>query len=77
MSKYPEHQKIEEVNDHYTAIDTFLEEAGYALGAWEGERFYPTPKSHHEILNTYFGIDAKKIEAERQQMIEEMKEMGP
>ena len=80
--KYPEHEKLKEVQEQSQAIGDFLENMEYKgieLAEW-GHYFKGAPKSlvpihksRQTILAEYFGIDLKKLEQEKQQMIEEMR----
>lgn len=84
MSKYEEHDKLGAVMDRSQAIGEFLETSGYILcknqrmGSFNGVDEYalvPVSKSINEVLADYFDIDLKKIEAEKRQMIEELRRM--
>ena len=83
MSDYPEHEKLKAVQEESQAIGAFLDslaEYGYVLCEqthFEGFRdpsFVPTGRPIPEILARYFKIDLTKIEAEKRQMLERLRE---
>jgi len=75
MRKYPEHEKLQEIADQSQTIGEFLECNGYVLCQYEEEidEFVPHRNSIEQILAEYFGIDLKKIDQEKRQMLEEMR----
>ena len=79
---YPEHDKLHKVREQSEAIGEFLENLehkGIELAEW-GKPFkggpkglVPIHKSRNTILAEYFEIDLKKLEAEKEQMLAEMR----
>ena len=72
---YPEHEKMEAVLYDSQIIGEFLESSPYVLGEWYGDLLVPVSWSTEQVLANYFGIDLKKIEDEKRQMLEEIKNM--
>lgn len=60
--KYPECEKWAKVSVRARAICEFLEWA-------EGQNGYVLPKPPEEAAMLFYGIDSKKIEEERQEMV--------
>lgn len=82
MSGYPEHEKLRKVADLSQKIGEFLDfglaKQGLVLceaqDHWSDEtQFYPTHKTVQSILADYFEIDQKKIDAEKEQMLEALR----
>ena len=71
MSQYPEHDKLGAVSEASQAIGEFLDNCGYTLCKPEGNFFHP--KGIPTILAEYFGIDQKKLEAEKRQVLDEIR----
>lgn len=73
-SQYPEHEKLSAISAESQAIGQFLDEGTYTLCEVDKyDRFVPVGKSIQEILADYFGIDLNKIEAEKRQMLDEIR----
>lgn len=81
MSEYPEHEKLAEIRDQSQSIGDFLDSLGtqgLVLGEW-GEIdtgrpvFFPTRRSIQSVLAVYFGIDERKLENEKRQMLESIR----
>jgi hypothetical protein len=73
--KYPEHIKLQAVKNESQIIGEFLE-ALPQQGLWiceQGGGFYPTDRSIQSMLATYFGIDLRKIDQEKQQMLDQIR----
>lgn len=75
MSKYPEHEKIKKYGDAPQYVSEFLEwlsNAGYSIHRVtyndEGKTQVERP-SITETLNEWMGVDPKKLEKERRQML--------
>ena len=84
-SKYPEHDKLQAISSTSQAIYDFLEDLqgkGVMLGHYveiEGyreEQFQPLGAPVDKLLAAHFDIDLDKIEGEKRQMIEEMRELN-
>lgn len=73
--KYPEHAKLEKVSAQSQAIGEFLGFSGYTLCSWdeESEEYLTAPGSIEQILAKYYGIDLRKLEAEKQAMLNEIR----
>lgn len=77
MSQYPEHDKLSEVKDQTQAIGEFLDwaaEQGIQLCRFDDrtDHLYPAG-SFMPLLAEWAGIDMDKIEAEKQQMLAELR----
>lgn len=73
MSKYPEHAKRESIMSGHDTLSAFIEESDYVLAKYEHGELVQVRMNGQQVANEYFEIDENKIEAERRQMIEEMK----
>jgi hypothetical protein len=82
MSEYPEHEKLCKVADLSQKIGEFLDfglaKQSLVLCEVDDEsytdtRFYPTSKSIRAILADYFEIDQKKIDEEKERMLEALR----
>lgn len=76
--KTPEHEKLSQVKDLSQEIGSFLDwiqSQGMCLAKFnEGEEHYwPVNKRIEQILAEYFEIDLNKLEKEKIEMIEEMR----
>lgn len=76
MSQYPEHDKLSEVKTQTQAIGEFLDwasDSGVQLCRLEdNDHFYPVG-SFMPLLAEWAGIDMDKIEAEKRQMLDELR----
>lgn len=74
MDEYPESEKLAKASNEMRAIRAFLdwaeEEKGYHLEAVRGEPM--RTESTGALLYEHFGIDEKKLEAERRAMLEKL-----
>lgn len=80
MIEYPEHEKVAKVKDQSQAIGAFLDAGGLGegivLARWEGRQgdyLDPVHLNIEKVLAKYFGIDLDKLEAEKIQMLEELR----
>lgn len=82
MSQYPEHDKLQSIQEESQVIGEFLETCGYQLceyhqGFLEGgdgaSGFMPVRGTIQDILAAHFGIDQKKLDDEKRQMLEELR----
>lgn len=74
--KYPEHDKMYDVKELSQAIGEFLEMSGYDLCEPTGRDYIPyvpVNKSITEILAEWFEIDLDKLEKEKRQMLEQLR----
>lgn len=80
MSEYPEHDRLKLISDKSQAIGEFLDwleaEKGILLGEWgpTGRRMYPFMRSKVDLLAEHFEIDQSKIDAEKREMLNIMRE---
>lgn len=80
MSKYPEHDKLHAIKDQSQAIgeflDFFLPTQGIVLMEKQPryDDYVPIRRSIHSLLAAFFGIDQDKIDAEKEAMLEEIRE---
>lgn len=77
--KYPEHEKMKSVKTQSQAIGEFvewLEGEGIFLARYrEGRDYMDTvPERIESLLARHFEIDLKKIDAEKDAMLDEMRE---
>ncbi len=82
--KYPEHQKLKAVQQHSQVIGEFLEwlsseEQGYTLCAFDQNKgdegqYFPANLNLNVTLAQFFKIDLNKIEQERCQMLDELRD---
>lgn len=77
-TEYPEHEKLDKVKDKSQAIGEFLENGmpdGVTFGQWnsKGTRIHPVTPNIQQWLADYFGIDRDKLEAEKDQMLDEIR----
>ena len=79
MSQYPEHDKMAAVQETSQTAGEFLDwlmnESKYAVVEADGHDWYLTSSTIQTILAEWLGIDRKKLEAEKAQMLEAMREM--
>jgi hypothetical protein len=80
-SEYPEHEKLAKVSDESNAIGDFimwLESKGTHLMQWNdsAEDWLPDQDSIVSMLAAYYDIDLKKIEQEKREMLNTMREMN-
>lgn len=86
MSEYPEHDKLRAIADESQAIGEFLEWMGTDRTAEHGQygrrlflahmwndRLTPASYTIEDLLAQFFGIDQNKIEAEKRQMLAELR----
>jgi len=78
MSQYPEHDKMETVQDEARAVSAFLEwlieERGVTLCRDDGRgRLEPFPVNIESLLAGHFKINLSKIDAEKEQMLQDLR----
>lgn len=77
--KYPEHAKMAAVMEESQIIGYFLENSPYTLAEYRQFAEFDEPvltpvvMSTERILAAYFQIDLDKIEAEKRQMLDEIR----
>lgn len=86
-SEYPEHEKLRAIQEQSQTIGHFLEWLAVekdvmlckADPEYTGDRspFWPIRKSREKLLADYFGIDLKKIEQEKQAMLDKLRAQPP
>jgi len=75
MSKFPEHEKLRECKQEKQLLTNFLEwleENNRAVFEFNSGRDAERECTNRELLSSYFNIDEKQIEKERQLMIDEL-----
>lgn len=81
-NQYPEHEKLQKIQDQSQMIGDFLswlqEEKGLSLCSYQGEKhkidlWCPTDANTSKLLADYFEIDEKKLEEEKQKMLQELR----
>lgn len=81
-SKYPEHEKLNEVHEDSQTIGDFIE--WIQTGGFPGMKlcqideygdgnFYPKWTRTEDILAAYYDIDLEKIDKEKREMLEEIR----
>lgn len=78
--KYPEHEKLSSRKEEHENISEFmewLEARGFRICEVDKTRpalYYTTYLEKHpvKILSEYFEVDPKKLDAEKQQMLDEL-----
>lgn len=85
MNQYPEHDKLSAVKDQSQTIGAFLEwmpSNGYYVGQyiqdpeWKDYQFVPSNLTINQLLAEYFEVDLDKLEDEKRQMLESIREMS-
>lgn len=81
--KYPEHEKLDKIKDVSQSQGLFLEwllsVKGYTLCTLEEENhegfadYLPVWRSIEDLLSEMHGIDLDKLEAEKRQMLDEIR----
>lgn len=77
---YPEHRKLTKIADKSQAIGEFMDwlgqEKGYTLAKWSERENELVPQNRpiRYLLAEYFDIDENKIEAEKRQMLQALRE---
>lgn len=80
--EYPEHEKMSTIVDKSQSIGEFIEwlndTKNYKICEKTGDfvRYYPIRKSVECLLAEFFGIDLGKIEQEKREMLEDIREMN-
>ena len=80
MSKYPECNKMLEVQDQSQTIGEFLDwllhDKGAEIAEWRGDQLFPMRGSIESLLAEFFEIDLEKVEKERRAILEEMRQVN-
>lgn len=81
MSDWPEHDKLHRVAEESHAIGYFIEMMGMqGLTICEynprSETYSPTSMNIHQMLAAHFNIDLVKLEDEKQQMLEQLRNVN-
>lgn len=75
---FPECTKLAEVREISQAQGDFLawlqDERELTLGRWKGDELVPACVSIQDLLAEFHGIDMAKVEAERAEMLEKLRE---
>jgi len=79
MAEYPEHEKQRAIIEQSQAIgeflDIFLPSKGIVLAEYEGSRLFPAHQSITNLLAEFFDIDLKKIDEEKDRMLDKLREI--
>lgn len=73
-TQYPEAEKLARVGEQKQAILEFLEwcqSEGLWLARYEGQRLTTIMERSEPLVHRFFGLDDKKLEAERRAMLQE------
>ncbi len=78
--KYPEHNKLSKVKDQSQWLGSFIEwaqEQGWSLRQYDDEtkEWYRVRKDINQMLGEYLGVSLIKLNEEKEQMVEEMREV--
>ena len=73
-TEYPEHERLRAISDQSQVCGEFIEWLeGHGYHVCQGsndESFWPTHTSVQDLLAAFFGIDRKKIDAEKEAMLD-------
>lgn len=80
--RYPESEKLAQKRGERLTLGEFFQwlqgEKGYTLGEhvydYPDDRFDPVTTNLDTLIMEFLGVDRKKLEAERQEMLEKMRE---
>lgn len=80
MSVYPEHDKLRKIADKSQVCGEFidwLESRGIVLCEIHRRRdeFLPTQETLQALLAAFFDIDQKRIDAEKEEMLDDIRKM--
>ena len=76
---YPEHERVKAIQREAQAINDFVdwlhEEKELSLYAWDEATatYCPAQDSVTDLIAEFFGIDCKKLDAEKQKMLDEIR----
>lgn len=77
--KYPEHEKLDKIQETSNSIGTFLEWLSSTkqirFAKWDREVFVQQSMEIEKWLAEYFNIDLKKLEEEKQAMLKELRKL--
>ncbi|HIH2744847.1 TPA: hypothetical protein ACYLN4_000513 [Burkholderia lata] len=76
MSLLSEHQKLTDLNGANQVVGDFIEwlsENGFVIAQYEGNRLWPITKSRDTLIAEHFGIDQTRLDAEKEQMLNEFR----
>jgi hypothetical protein len=84
MDAYPEHERLKKISDKSQTCGEFidwLESHGYRLCEPDPEspsgRYWPTHRPIRELLAAFFDIDQKRIDAEKDAMLDALRAANP
>lgn len=76
--RYPESEKLAQKRSERLTLGEFFQwledEKGYQLGEYYDGNFVRTARRLETLIMEFLGVDRKKLEAERQEMLEKMRE---
>lgn len=81
MTIYHEHEKLKAKDREARTVSSFIDfltEQGWELAAWndKDEQLHPIRKRPAEVIGLFLEIDPKKLEAEKQAMLDEIRRSG-
>lgn len=79
MDNLPEHDKLRAVSDKSQVIGDFIVWLGFhgvVLARWGEYDLEPINRSVDTWLAMYFGIDLKKLEAEKRALLDEVRKLN-
>jgi hypothetical protein len=72
-AKYPEHEKLQALNGANQTVGNFIEwlsEKQLVLAHYgDHDELFPTLQGRNDLIAEFFGIDQRKLEAEKQAML--------
>ena len=77
---YPEHEKLKALNGANQTVGDFIEwlgEQGLVIAKWSddgGDYMWPAGKSRDELIAEFFDIDRDKLEEEKREMLNKIRE---
>lgn len=80
MTNYPEHEKLETIQETSQAIGEFLDFGRYVLAEYQEidgfsePQLLPVTTPINDILATHFGIDLDTLEQEKRTMLDALRE---
>lgn len=78
MKTYPEHEKLKVISQYSNKCGEFLEHLyskGYILAEYAGGELWSVNRSITDLLAEFFKIDQQKIDQEKLEMLEEVRNL--
>lgn len=77
MTKYPEHEKLKDLNGANQVVGDFIEwlhGEGLVIAEWaNGSELMPARRHRDELIADHFAIDRAKLEAEKRAMLDSIR----